>query len=75
MVPVYRDQPLRQAVADADDLGGFLPSARVLDAEVDARSWKALRDRADPEAVVFAHRRHELAWQRKVLGYGDLPGA
>jgi hypothetical protein len=75
MVPVYRDQPLRQAVADAGDLGGSVPSARVLDAEVDARSWKALRDRADPEAVVFAHRSHELAWQRKVLGYGDIAGA
>jgi radical SAM superfamily enzyme YgiQ (UPF0313 family) len=72
MVPIYRDQSLRQAVADAAALGAALPGARVLDAEFDARSWKALRAAADPEAVTFADRRHERAWQRGVLGYGDV---
>jgi hypothetical protein len=74
-VPVYRDQPLRQAVADAAALGTSLPGARVIDPEVDARSWTALCEHADPEAVAFASRRHELAWQRRVLGYADVADA
>jgi len=75
MVPVFQDQPLRRAMADADRLGTSLPGARILDREIDDRSWKALRDHADPEAVAFAARRHERAWQRRVLDYGDVTSA
>jgi hypothetical protein len=47
----------------------------MIDPEIDARSWVVLREDADPEAVAFASRRHEVAWQRCVLGYADVAGA
>jgi hypothetical protein len=31
-----------------------------------------LAARADPEAVTFAGHRLERAWQRRVLGYGEV---
>jgi len=71
-VPVYRDQTWRQALAHAERLGEELPAARVVSAAVDPDAWEALTTRADPEAVTFADRRLEGAWQRQVLGYGEI---
>jgi hypothetical protein len=70
-VPVFRDQPAYRAVADARALGRSLPGARILDKEIDRRSWNVLREQADPEAVAFAARRLEVAWQQGVLGYSE----
>jgi hypothetical protein len=71
-VPVYRDQPWRQALADADRLGDDLPAARVVGRAIDPSAWDELRTRADPESVTFADRRLERAWQRRVLGYEEV---
>jgi hypothetical protein len=70
--PVYRDQSWRQALAAAERLGEDLPAARIVDVDIDARAWDELRRRADPEAVTFADRRLERAWQRRVLGYQEV---
>jgi hypothetical protein len=72
-VPVYRDQPWRRAVADAEHLAADLPAARVVDTAIDPSAWDELTTRADPEAVTFADRRLERDWQRRVLGYGEVP--
>jgi hypothetical protein len=76
-VPVYRDQPWRQALTDAERLGDDLPAARVVGPAIDPSAWDELITRADPEAVTFANRRLERAWQRRVLGYEEVaaPGA
>jgi Radical SAM superfamily/B12 binding domain len=76
-VPVYRDQPWRRAVANAGRLGYDLPAARVVDPVIDPIAWGELTTRADAEAVTFANRGLERAWQRRVLGYGEVaaPGA
>jgi len=71
-VPVFRDQPAWKALEDASLLGGVLPAARIVDRELDAHSWKMLRRKADAEAVAFASRRLERAWQTGVLGYGEM---
>jgi hypothetical protein len=76
-VPVYRDQPWRQALAVTERLGDDLPAARIVGPAIDPSAWNELAARADPEAVTFADRRLERAWQREVLGYGEFiaPGA
>jgi hypothetical protein len=71
-VPVYRDQSWRQALADAERLGDDLPAARVVGPAIDPSAWDELITRADPETVTFADRRHERAWQRRVLGYEEV---
>lgn len=70
-VPVFREQTLRQALRDADGLGVTLPGARIMDEEADAGMLRELAQRADGEAVAFASRALESAWQRGVLGFGD----
>jgi hypothetical protein len=71
-VPVYRDQTWKQALTAAERLGNDLPAARVVGPAIDPAAWDELMVRADPEAVVFADRRLERAWQRRVLGYGEF---
>jgi hypothetical protein len=68
--PVFRDQTLRQAAADAERLGDDLPGARIVGPVDDAALFQRLTA-ADPEAVVFADRVLETDWQRHTLGYGD----
>jgi hypothetical protein len=70
--PVYRDQSWRQALDDAARLGADLPAARVIGPAIDPSAWNELAARADPEAVTFADRRLERAWQRQVLGYDEV---
>jgi hypothetical protein len=63
---VFRNQPWKRALADAERLGGDLPCARVTD--VPPRD--ALRDLlrlCDPDALCFADRELERAWQRSML--------
>jgi radical SAM superfamily enzyme YgiQ (UPF0313 family) len=74
---VYREQPWRQALADAERLGDDLPAARVVGPAIDQTAWHELATRADPESVTFADRRLERAWQLRVLGYEEVvaPGA
>ncbi|MBE2252367.1 MAG: B12-binding domain-containing radical SAM protein [Myxococcus sp.] len=69
-VPVFREQPLSRALADAERLGDSLPCARVT-GPLDAAGVARLEALADPEGVVFADRAAETHWQRAVLGYGD----
>ncbi len=75
VVPVFRDQTLRQAAADAALLGDTLPCARVTSAEADAADWRTLSDEADPAAVAFADRRLEIRWLHRQLGFGDAVAA
>jgi hypothetical protein len=70
-VPVFRNQSLRQAVADAARLGDELPAARIVGRASDGADFARLEAEADPECVVFADRDLEALWQRRVLGYGD----
>jgi hypothetical protein len=74
LVPVYRDQSLRQAAEDAARLGEGLPNARVVDRVVNPELWKKLAEEADPESVCFADRGLEMRWQAEVLGYAELQG-
>jgi hypothetical protein len=71
-VSVYQDQTWRRALADADRLGNDLRAARIVELVIDPSAWRKLARRADPEAVTFAGRRLERAWQRRVLGYGEI---
>jgi radical SAM superfamily enzyme YgiQ (UPF0313 family) len=70
-IPVYVDQRLLEALRDPEGLGARLPRARILDAEVNSRDWKCLREKTDPEAVSFAFRSLERDWQWNVLSYND----
>jgi hypothetical protein len=70
-VTVFRDQPLREALLRAGDLGAELPAARIIDAGGGEPALRELARRADADAVAFADRAHELRWQRGVLGMGD----
>ena len=65
--PVFRDQGFRQALADAERLGGDLPGARITD-EPPPDAFRELQRRAGPDSVCFAHRSLESAWQRDALG-------
>lgn len=71
-VPLYREQSAREAAQHAEDLGDLLPSARILDASIEASLWRRLVDAADPGSVSFAQRQHEAAWVNGVLKYGDV---
>ena len=66
-VQVFRNQSMQQAMTDAGRLGDELPGARI----TGEGDFALLEATADPECVVFADRRLEAAWQRRVLGYGD----
>ena len=66
VVPVFRDQTLRQAAADAEDLGDTLPCARIISG-TDAKDWQRLHDLADPASVAFADRALEVRWLHRLL--------
>ena len=68
---VFREQSLEQAVRDAARLGVDLPNARIVGSAGHGPEFARLEDNVDPECVVFADRRLEADWQRRVLGYGD----
>jgi hypothetical protein len=74
VVPVFRDQRMASALRDAERLGGDLPAARITSGPPSQDEFRELARRADPEAVCFADRGSEAAWQRQVLGYGDARG-
>jgi hypothetical protein len=74
VVPVFRDQRIASALRDAERLGGDLPAARITSGPPSQDEFRELARRADPEAVCFADRGSEAAWQRQVLGYGDARG-
>src|SRR5205814_1565078 len=74
LVPVFRDQRMAAALRDAERLGGDLPAARITPGAVARDEFRELARRADPEAVCFADRGAEAAWQREILGYGDARG-
>jgi tRNA A37 methylthiotransferase MiaB len=67
---VFREQPVRASLRDAERLGGDLPGARIV-GEVPPESFEELARRTDPDAVCFASPDLEAAWQRRVLGFGD----
>jgi len=67
---VFRDQPAREALRDAADLGARAPGARIV-GQVSAEEFAALADRADADFVSFADPALELAWTRRVLEFGD----
>jgi len=73
-VPVFRDQRIARAIRDAERLGGDLPAARIIAGAPSRDEFQELARRADPEAVSFADRASEAAWQRDILGYGDGRG-
>lgn len=70
VVPVFRDQTLRQAAADAAELGASLPGARVLGDAHDPGDWALLCDQAEAGAVAFADRALEIRWLHRQLGFG-----
>ncbi|MFL5443253.1 MAG: B12-binding domain-containing radical SAM protein [Myxococcales bacterium] len=74
VVPVFRDQRAAAALRDVDRLGDDLPGARIVGDPPPPEVLHELARRADPEAICFADRTAEAAWQRDVLGYGDARG-
>jgi len=66
-VPVFRDQGFRRALADATRLGADLPGARITDLPPQD-AFRELQRLCDPEAVCFADRTLERAWQAEALG-------
>jgi hypothetical protein len=66
-VPVFRDQGFRRALADAGRLGADLPCARITDLPPQD-AFRELQSRCDPDAVCFADRALERAWQATLLG-------
>ncbi|MFL5363882.1 MAG: B12-binding domain-containing radical SAM protein [Myxococcales bacterium] len=74
VVPVFRDQRAATALRDAERLGDDLPGARIVGDPPPPEMVRELARRADPEAICFADRTAEAAWQRDVLGYGDARG-
>lgn len=71
LVPVFRNQSLRQAAMDARQLGESLPAARVVGEAGEEADWRRLAENAEPSAVAFADRRLEVRWLRAQLGFGD----
>lgn len=63
---VFVERSLADALERAERLGNEEPFARVV-GEVDAARVAELAKRADPDAVVFAHREDEARWQRDVV--------
>jgi tRNA A37 methylthiotransferase MiaB len=70
LAQVFREQSVRAALRDAERLGGDLPGARIV-GEVPPEAFQELARRAGSDAVCFADRVVEAAWQRRVLGFGD----
>jgi hypothetical protein len=63
---VFRNQSWKRALADAERLGADLPCARVTD--VPPRdAFRELLRLCDPDALCFADRALEGAWQRAML--------
>ena len=67
---VFRDQPVHEALREAERLGSDLPGARVTGPVSDAALAELAR-RADGDFVAFADPSLELAWTQRVLGFGD----
>jgi hypothetical protein len=63
---VFRDQRWRQALRDAERLGDDLPCARITDVPP-GDVLGELKRRCDPDAVCFADRGTERAWQGAML--------
>ncbi|HEX6245175.1 MAG TPA: radical SAM protein [Polyangiales bacterium] len=66
-VSVYREQSAQRAHARRAELGVSEPCARVTDAEIPARLWRALADDVDHDVLCFRDVRLETAWVREVL--------
>ncbi len=75
VVPVFRDQTLRQAAANAAELGASMPNARIVGDASDPADWRVLADGADPASVAFADRALEIRWLHRQLGFGDAAAA
>ncbi len=67
---VFRDQTAMEALREPEKLGAELPGARIV-GPVLPEHLDALARRADGDFVVFADSDLELAWTRRVLGFGD----
>ncbi len=67
---VFREQPIAEALREAEQLGVELPGARIVGA-APREDFDALARRADADCVAFADRTLEAAWQQRVLGFGD----
>ena len=67
---VFRDQPVHEALREAQRLGADLPGARVT-GPVSDDALAELARRADGDFVAFADPSLELAWTQRVLGFGD----
>ena len=68
-VPVFRDQPMAEALLHAGDLGDRLPGARIVGVPPGETTPAQLAERAAAESVAFADPLLESRWQREVLGY------
>ena len=66
-VPVFREQPLARALEDAASLGEEQPGALILDPQAPEAALSSLASLADPDAVAFADRALERAWQARAL--------
>ena len=64
---VFRDQRWRRALRDAERLGADMPCARITDVPP-AEAFRELQRRGDPDAICFADRATERAWQAAMLG-------
>ena len=67
---VFREQPVAEALRDAELLGVELPGARIV-GPAPREAQAELEQRADADCVAFADRALEAAWQQRVLGFGD----
>ncbi|HWE24609.1 MAG TPA: radical SAM protein [Myxococcales bacterium] len=64
---VFRDQSWQRALRDAERLGGDLPGARITDVPP-PEAFRDLQRLCDADAVSFADRATERAWQAEMLG-------
>ncbi|HYC76917.1 MAG TPA: hypothetical protein VEI02_04735, partial [Planctomycetota bacterium] len=71
LATVWRDQSFAAALAAAEAHGDGRPGARILDGPPpsDARAWRDLFERCDPDAVAFADRSFEERWIAALLGH------
>ena len=67
---VFQERTARDALREAEELGGTLPGARIT-GPVDADAFAELARRADADSVAFADPALELQWTWRVLGFGD----
>jgi hypothetical protein len=73
-VRVFREQTLARALLSAGRHGKDQPGARIvdrIDPVVDDDAVRALASTADTDEVIFADRAAEIAWQHRMLGFGD----